>query len=138
MHSSPVRSLRAFPAKPFPAKQRGMGFVGWLIIILFLGSVLSIGTKLFPLYVNNNTVEDLLDKMSEEAGIGIKPKAEIYNILANRLKLNNIREFDVETNVQVVRAKGGTKLVMDYESRIPLIANVDLIASFDKEVELRN
>ena len=132
--SSPNRLAR----KPFPQKQKGVGFAGWLIIILLLGGVLSIGAKLFPVYMDNRTAEDLLDKLVEEKDLSLKPKAEIYKILSNRLKVNNIRDFDVENKLQVVRAKGGTTLVLDYEERVPIGGNLDIIASFKKEVELPN
>ena len=122
----------------FPSKQKGIGFAGWLAIILVLGGVLSVGTKLVPIYMNNNTVEGLLEKMADESEMSLKSKGEIYKILENRLKLNNIRDFPVEDNLNVVRTKGGTTLVLDYETRVPVAGNLDLIASFKKEVELRN
>lgn len=125
------------PSHSFPHKQRGVGFAGWLIIILLLGGVLSIGTKLVPVYLDNNTISDLMDKLSEEPDMSIKNKAEIFKILTNRLKLNNIRDFKVDENMDVVRTKDGTALVLNYEQRVPVAGNLDLIASFHKEVMLR-
>ena len=122
----------------FPYKQRGVGFAGWLIIILFVGGALSVGTKLFAIYVDNNTLEGLLDKMSEESNMGLKSKSEIYKVLENRLKLNNVRDFPVQDNLDVVRTKDGTSLVLDYEQRVPVGGNIDLLVSFKKEVELRD
>ena len=122
----------------FPNKQRGIGFAGWLIIILVVGGAISVGTKLFPLYMDNNTISGLLDKMAQESDMNLKSKSEIYNLLENRMKMNNIRNFDVEENLSVVRTKDGTSLVLDYEERVPVAGNVDLIVSFNKEVELAN
>lgn len=120
-----------------PFRQRGVGFAGWLIIILLFGGILSVGTKLVPVYMNNNTIGDLMDKLSEEPDVSIKSKAEIFKILSNRMKLNNIRDFKVEQNMEVVRTKDGTTLVLKYEERVPVVGNLDLIASFNKEVSLR-
>lgn len=122
----------------FPYKQRGVGFAGWLIIIFFVGGALSVGTKLFPIYVDNNTLEGLLDKMSEESNMSLKSKSEIYKVLENRLKLNNVRDFPIQDNLDVVRTKDGTSLVLDYEQRVPVGGNIDLLVSFKKEVELRD
>ncbi len=121
----------------FPPGQRGVGFAGWLIIILVLGGILSIGTKLVPVYMDNNTIAGLMDKLAEEPDMSMKNKAEVFKILTNRMKLNNIRDFKVEDNMDLVRTKDGSTLVLDYEHRIPVIANLDLIASFHKEVALR-
>ena len=134
----PSRSYKEFSSSPvFPNRQRGVGFAGWLVIILVVGGAISIGTKLLPIYMNNNTIEGLMDKMAEEPEMGIKTKDEILRMLANRMSLNNIREFDVKGSLEVVRTKDGTTLVLDYEKRVPVVANLDLIASFNKEVELR-
>ncbi|MFN3238542.1 MAG: DUF4845 domain-containing protein [Pseudomonadales bacterium] len=127
------RSLRT----RFPYGQRGVGFAGWLVIILLLGGLLSVGTKLVPIYMNNNTISGLMDKLSEEPDVAMKSKGEIFKILTNRLKLNNIRDFKVEENMEVVRTKDGSTLVLDYEARVPVVGNIDLIASFNKEVSLR-
>jgi hypothetical protein len=124
--------------RSFPFRQRGVGFAGWLILILVFGGLLTVGTKLFPVYMDNNTMASLLDKMAEEDGMAEKPKSEIYKIVGNRFKLNNIRNFDVDRSIQVNRGKNGTSVILDYEVRVPVIANLDLIASFNKEVELRN
>jgi hypothetical protein len=124
--------------RSFPSRQRGVGFAGWLILILVFGGLLSVGTKLFPVYTDHSTMSNLLDKMAEEDGMGEKSKSQLYQIVTNRFKLNNIRNFKVEDSLQVNRTKNGTELILDYEVRIPVIANLDLIASFNKEVELRN
>lgn len=124
--------------KSFPSKQRGIGFAGWLVLILLFGGVLTVATKLFPLYLDHNTMSNILDKMAEEDGMANKRESDIHKILLNRFKLNNIRNFNVKDNVKVERTKNGTELVMDYEVRVPVMGNVDLIASFNKEIELRN
>lgn len=124
--------------RSFPSRQRGVGFAGWLILILVFGGLLTVGTKLFPVYMDHSTMSNLLDKIAEEDGMAEKPKSEINKIVTNRFKLNNIRNFDVDQNIQVNRTKNGTQVVLDYEVRLPVIANLDVIASFNKEVELRN
>jgi predicted choloylglycine hydrolase len=134
----PSRQLGFTKSSPvFPNRQRGVGFAGWLIIILVVGGAISVGTKLIPVYTNNNTIEGLMDKMAEEPNMAIKPKTEILKTLENRMSLNNIRDFDIDGSFEVVRSKGGTILVLDYEKRVPVVATLDLIASFNKEVELR-
>mgnify|MGYP003625779205 CR=1 FL=1 len=124
--------------RSFPFRQRGVGFAGWLILILVFGGILTIATKLFPHYMDNNTIENLLDKLATEDGIAAKNKAEIAKIVANRMKLNNIRDFDLEDRMVINRTKNGTQLVMDYEIRVSVMGNLDAIASFKKEIELRD
>ena len=51
--------------------------------------------------------------------------------------MNNIREFDLKESLQTDRTKRGIELVLNYEVRIHLVHNLDLIAAFDKKVPLR-
>ena len=80
----------------------------------------------------------LMDKMATEPGIGNKSDNELRAMLLKRFKLNNIRDFNLKEHVQFDRHAKGTDIVMDYEIRIPLVYNVDLIAAFDKTVSLRD
>ena len=41
-------------------------------------------------------------------------------------------------NVKFKRRNRGIDIVLDYEVRVPLISNLELIASFKKEVELND
>jgi len=124
--------------RSLPFRQRGVGFAGWLILILVFGGLLSVGTKLFPVYMDHNTISNLLDTLAEEKGMALKTKSEISKIVTSRMKVNNIRNFKIEEHLQINRTKDGTELVLDYEIRVPVVANLDMIASFNKEVELRN
>lgn len=118
---------------------RQHGGMGSLIFaILIFGGALSLGAKLVPLYMDHNTMSSILDKMSEEQGMGSRGDSAIRDEMRKRFKLNNIREFDLREHVQIERHGRGTDLILDYEVRVALVSNLDLIASFDKKVELRD
>ncbi|MDA1300603.1 MAG: DUF4845 domain-containing protein [Proteobacteria bacterium] len=118
-------------------RQRG-GVGSWVIIIIILGGSLSMGLKLVPLYMDHSTMSKVLDRMSEEEGVSTKGKKEIQDMVIQRFKLNNIRDFPVRDELEINRSGKGTELALNYEVRIKLISNLDLIASFDKTVKLRD
>jgi hypothetical protein len=119
-------------------KQLQTGGVGsWIFIILVFGGSLSMGLKLVPLYMNHNTMSSVLDAMAEEDGLAARRTNDLQQMMMQRFKMNNIREFDVKENVEIKRSSNGTEIIMDYEVRIPLVQNLDLIAAFEKSVELR-
>jgi Domain of unknown function (DUF4845) len=122
----------------FPRKQAGMGTAGWMLIVVVFGSVMTIGMKLVPPFLDHNTMSNILDGMAEEDGMAQKRDAAIEKLIKKRFKMNNIRDFNVGENLDIKRTRNGVEIVMDYEVRMNLIKNVDLIASFDKSVELRN
>lgn len=118
-------------------RQHGLGMAGWLILILVFGSMITIGAKLLPLYLDHNTMSKVLDGIAEEPGMAGKYSTDLTALVIQRFKLNNIRDFDVKKHLEIVRERTGVRLVLDYEVRTPLIHNVDLIASFEKSVDLK-
>ncbi len=120
----------------FPNRQRGMGAAGWLILILVFGSIITAGTKLAPFYLDHNTMSNIMDKMALEDGMKKKPKRQILDTLQNRFKLNNIRNFPLKEKLTIDRTSNGTEVMLKYESRVALVGNVDMIASFEKKIIL--
>ena len=117
--------------------QVGASFLNAMTFLLVVGTIIALGTRLMPLYVDHNTMSTLLDKMAAENGMASKSNRQLLASFKKRLKLNNIRKFDIENNVIIERSPERTDMKLDYEVRLPLVYNVDLIASFDKSVELR-
>jgi hypothetical protein len=111
---------------------------GYLLIFLLLGGSLTLGSKLVPLYMDHNTMSGLLDKMAEEPGMGAKGDTALRDAMRKRFKLNNIRDFDVKKHTKIDRTGRGTDIIMDYEVRMKLVHNLDIVAAFDKKVELRD
>lgn len=122
----------------FPNRQRGVSAAGLIVLILIVGGGLTAGTKLAPFYLDHNTISTIMDKMALEDGMGKRPKRMIVDTLTNRLKLNNIRNFSLKDVLTFERTKDGTDMTLKYENRVNLVANVDLITSFEKRVTLRN
>ncbi|MEX2489214.1 MAG: DUF4845 domain-containing protein [Pseudomonadales bacterium] len=121
-----------------PRYQKGMGFVGWILLILIFGGILTLGLRLFPHYLDHNTVAGVLDGLGEIDGLGSQPTATIRDRMKKRLNVNNVRDFPIEENIKIERSGTAARIVMDYEVRVPVVYNLDLVATFNKEVRLRN
>ena len=126
------------PKRQLPMRQEGLSFFGWLLMILVFGSAITMGMKLLPLYLDHNTMSGVLDNMAEESGLAGKRQYELEDMIKKRFKVNNVRDFDHKENLEIKRDKSGVEIILDYEVRIPLVHNVDLIASFDKSVSLKD
>tara|TARA_B100000029_G_scaffold509228_1_gene597915 strand:- start:83 stop:448 length:366 start_codon:yes stop_codon:yes gene_type:complete len=120
-------------------KNKQLGGLGsWIFIILVFGLVFFIGFKIIPLYIDHNNMSNVLDSMAREDGMAGKAKYTLKKTITKKFIINNIRDFPVEDNIEIKRTKNGTEIVMDYEVRMNLFKNLDLIAHFNKSVELRN
>jgi phage anti-repressor protein len=130
-----VARIHAF--KPAPQKQAGMGAVGWLLTILALGATASLAGKLVPLYSDFNIMSNVLEGMAEEEGFIHKTDSAIAQTMNKRFRVNGVRTFNIKDNIKINRTSVGVELVMDYEIRMDLLRNIDMVVSFDKTVELR-
>jgi len=118
---------------------RQMGALGgYIIAILVFGGLLTMASRLVPPYMDHNTMSNIMDKMQDETGLGVKTDFQLIDLMKKRFKLNNIRDFPIHEHTEFKRSGRGTDVVLDYEVRIPMISNLDVIASFNKEIELRD
>jgi hypothetical protein len=122
----------------FPKRQAGMGVGGWLMVLLIIGAVASVASQVVPVYMDHATMSGILDGMAAENGMGLNTDDQLQKIVKSRFKMNNIRDFPIKEELVINRTTNGVELVIDYEIRMPLVKNMDMIASFDKTVELRN
>jgi len=125
--------------KTLQGKHRQRGSIGSiLVILLVLASVVSLGSRVIPLYLDHNTMGTIMEKMSLENGLALESEGNIRDTMRKRLKINNIRDFDLKEHLKIDHSKVGTELVLDYEVRIELVSNLSLIAAFNKKVSLRD
>lgn len=125
--------------KTLQGKHRQRGSIGGvLVILLVVAAVVSVGSRVIPLYLDHNTMGTIMEKMSLENGLALESEGNIRETMRKRLKMNNIRDFDLKEHLKIDRSKVGTELVLDYEVRIELVSNLSLIAAFNKKVSLRD
>ena len=125
--------------KTLQGKHRQRGSIGSiLVILLVVAAVVSVGSRVIPLYLDHNTMGTIMEKMSLENGLALESEGNIRETMRKRLKMNNIRDFDLKEHLKIDRSKVGTELVLDYEVRIELVSNLSLIAAFNKKVSLRD
>ena len=117
--------------------QRGVTFIGWLVLLVPIGLVVYAGIRLTPVYLNYFRVVKALDQQATES----KEETQI-NPTAVRLALE--KRFDVEyierpsaKEIDLHRDGDHWVAVADYEDLAPLIANVSILVQFHKEVILQ-
>ena len=111
-------------------KQRGASFIVWVLIIALFGFLLIIGMKLFPVYYRGLAAKKIMDDLAIEMQ-GKKPnKKQLWDLIDRRLYINSIKDVDRENFVYEVH-KRTIDFGIDYEVRVPLIANLDAVVMFD-------
>ena len=116
-------------------KQGGMTLIGFLIVLGVVGFFAYIGMKLIPMYSEYYSVKQALKGISVEPGIANQAPEKIEDLFFRRLYISYAENVKPE-NVKIERRDTGWLMIVDYEVRKPLIANLDVVGKFHAEQAL--
>lgn len=117
-------------------RQNGITALGFLIVAIFLGVILLAVIKLAPVYLEYAKVESSLNKVATEFQ-GERPSVEdIRTAIQRRFDIEDVRSIN-SRDISVTREPGGYTVTAAYEGRVSYLANLSLVAAFQKTVEIK-
>ena len=116
-------------------RQNGMTAIGWMLMLGLIAFFTLITLRLVPLYLEYAKVVTALESLEDEPGITRKTKSEIIKMLQKRFEVNDIETVSAK-QVHIKKDKGILTVSIDYERREHLISNIDIVATFDKKIEV--
>jgi len=123
------------PSQPYPS-QRGITFIGWLVLLVPLAIVVYAGIRLTPVYLNYMRVAKALAQTASEA-------RGVDTTSAQQLHVSLDKHFDIEgitkpatTEIDIHRENDHWVEIADYEEVVPMFGNVSLLVQFHKEAEV--
>ncbi|HEY6984731.1 MAG TPA: DUF4845 domain-containing protein [Rhodanobacteraceae bacterium] len=120
-------------------KVRGITFIGFLMMLCIVGFFAYIVMRLLPVYVEYFGVLKAMEMVKNEPGSAQRSIDEIRREMSLKFDTQYVDENDVPPQaIQLKREGGGATLRIAYEKRVPFVYNIDLVASFDKSVNLNN
>jgi hypothetical protein len=117
--------------------QRGITFIGWLVLLAPVAVIVYAGIRLTPIYVNYfHLVHSLNQVASEAAG---DPQLNPTSVRAALEKRFDVEYVDRPSpkDIDVHRDGDHWVVVADYEDVAPLFANVSILVQFHKQVDLK-
>ena len=116
---------------------RGITLLGFLVLLLVAGFFAYMAMKLIPIYTEYMGVVKSMEQIKAEPGAAQKSLEEIRRDLNVKFDMQYVDEKDVPPqSIQLIRQGGASTLRIRYEKRVPFVYNIDLIATFDKSVNL--
>jgi competence protein ComGC len=115
--------------------QKGMTAIGWMLVLGLIAFFTLITLRMLPLYLEFSKVVSTLESLKEQPNITKQTKSEIVKLVRKRFDVNDVDNVDPKL-IKVSMDKGVLKVGINYERREHLVGNVDIVAIFDKQVEV--
>ena len=110
--------------------QQGMTLLGFIIGLAVAGVFIYCGMKVVPMYIEFFAVKKALAATANDSGQSASNPKALRDAFLKRLSVDysdNVKP----TDVRVQRTGQGAQLVVKYEVRRPLIANLDIVGKFE-------
>lgn len=118
-----------------PRLQRGLSMPLLVLIICIGGFFIMVGFKIIPLYAENRYIISALNSLAADPeGLHRMTTNEIRTQLRRFYTINNIRSEGAQ-NIEIDKQSARTLVSINYETRVPLILNIDLILSFENQLD---
>jgi hypothetical protein len=110
-------------------RQKGMTFIGWVVILALVLSYIYIGIKVVPAYVEFFSVKKILATMAREPGFATMTPAEIRKSFVRRLAIDYVSAVSAQ-DLDIRKEDGENVVSVEYSQKIPLFYNVSVLLDF--------
>ncbi len=121
----------------FRNRQRGIGFLGLIVLLGVLGFTAVIGLKLFPVYMDSWKIDGVMKAVIKEPDIKDQSRQEIIEMLLKRLDIeavDSLNYTNYKDRLSISKRKNNVTINVTYEVMTPLMGNLSLLAQFEKSV----
>ncbi len=111
-------------------KQHGLTFTNFLLIAILLVFVAILGMKVIPAYVENRTINHILDTVAHAPEMQDALPSDIRNAFDKNTMMNNITVVR-GADLNIEKTANGLVLSIKYDVKIGLGGNASLLLEFD-------
>ncbi len=116
-------------------KQLGMSSLGLLLMLAAVGFVVTCLFKMAPSYLDNRFIVGTLQSLADsEDDLAALSNGQIRSQLSKTFVVNNVRNININ-DVQIERMQSKVLVNIDYEVRVPLFYNVDVVMTFENQLD---
>ena len=116
-------------------RQRGITFIGLLIIMALVAIPVYAGIRLLPVYLNYFKLVRTMESTAVEFK-GAGDEGGIRRSLERHWSIEDITAIDFK-DIEIRKDDGVVTMHAAYKDEVPYIANVGLAVSFDKTVKVQ-
>lgn len=110
-------------------RQGGATLLGIMALLVLGAVVLTIGLRAGPVYMNAWTISGIVSELPDDRDLRGAGPRDVGQALTRRFTINSVDGIDDE-DISIERRDDGVEVVVEYEHRFLLIANLDGVAAF--------
>ncbi len=117
--------------------QRGMTLISWLLVLGLIGFFALLAMRLIPMYQEYYGVMQITKSMENEIKNNQLTKQQVMLLLQKRFNTGYISSV-TKDDIELIRGKNNvhvSRIIIDYEKRVPFVAQIDLIGHFRTEAD---
>jgi Tfp pilus assembly protein PilE len=114
-------------------RQRGMTFLGLVILVAFVGLFVYAGIRLTPVYLEYMKVAKAMEALRTE-GVGANQQA-LRLALERRFDIDDVQSITAR-DVEITRAGSNLVVRAAWERTADFVGNVQFLVTFDRSVEV--
>jgi len=115
-------------------QQQGLTALGWVLAFLVGGLIAMAAVRLIPVYIQSFTVNSIMQSVASD--VEYQDTRAVNRALRRQMQVNDVRVVDV-SEFEVEEIDGRRYLTVEYEHRVPYLANIDFVVSFEKQQVFR-
>ncbi|MDD5383907.1 MAG: DUF4845 domain-containing protein [Gallionella sp.] len=116
--------------KAMPAKQRGLGFSGFIFGAVILVLAITTGLKLIPAYMQDAKIGNLFTVIANDPEMQKASPRDIRMSFSKRATIDSITAVNVE-DIEIASNGGRLVLSASYAIKVPLVGNISLYLEFN-------
>lgn len=116
-------------------RQQGLTLISIAFILMGLGTVILLGMKIVPIYMDHSKVVNALAAVEATVDIETKSKQEIRNIIAKRFNFNYVYKVTA-ADAKITKHAGYLRVEFEYEVVEPLVGNLSALVEFHDVIEV--
>ncbi|MCP1726676.1 hypothetical protein J2T60_000641 [Natronospira proteinivora] len=115
-------------------RQQGLTALGWVLAFMVGGLIAMAGVRLVPVYIQSFSLNSIMQSVASD--VDYQDTRAVNRALRRQMQVNDVRAVDVD-DFQIEEIDGRRYLTLEYEHRVPYLANIDLVVSFEKQQAFR-
>ncbi len=117
-----------------PKRQQGLTLISIVFILGLIAFFVLLTLKIIPIYSDHGKVSNALKALKQTPELVSKSEAEIRESLSKRFSINYV--YDVKNeDITVIKHGNYVKVDIEYETVVPLVSNLSLLAEFHDTIE---